>query len=109
MNVGAQSRYPLIHGSAEGEALCRECEGVPRLLLFLAGRRPVQRVMSGCQALEHATGTLDGQLPGWHRETNYSQVVGPLSVTFVHLTSVELIALTPMLSQQVEIDTACQG
>ena len=33
-------------GSAEGNALCREREGVPRFLLLLAGRRPANRVMS---------------------------------------------------------------
>ncbi len=39
-----------IHkGSAEGEAFCRECEGVPRFLLLLVGRRPANRVMSRCQ------------------------------------------------------------
>ena len=41
--------HPLIHGSAEGEALCRECEGVPRFFFPLAGRRPTYTVMSRCQ------------------------------------------------------------
>jgi hypothetical protein len=41
--------HPLVNGSAEGEALCREREGVPRLLLFIAGRRPVNKIMSGRQ------------------------------------------------------------
>ncbi len=40
-----------IHkGSAEGEALCWECEGVPRFLLLLAGRRPASIIMGGSQA-----------------------------------------------------------
>jgi len=34
-------------GSAEGEAICLECEGVPPFLLSLAGRRPANRFMSG--------------------------------------------------------------
>jgi hypothetical protein len=38
-------------GSAEGEALCREREGVPRFLLVLVGRKPANKVMSGCHFL----------------------------------------------------------
>jgi hypothetical protein len=41
--------HTTITGSAEGEALCQEREGVPRFLKYLVGRRPTYRDMSGSQ------------------------------------------------------------
>ncbi len=35
--------------SAESKALCRERKGVPRLLFYLAGRRPANRAVIECQ------------------------------------------------------------
>ena len=38
--------------SAEGKALCRVREGVPRFHMYLSGRRPANRVMSGYLSLQ---------------------------------------------------------
>jgi len=69
-------RHTIITGSAEGNALCREREGVPRFLDYLVGRRPTIRVMNGGQIFALDNAFLLPYTPKEKKRVNYRRARG---------------------------------